>query len=99
MLHICSFFLDFDFLHEWQKRDSSPVEDPEQCKTFVFEENNFQDSVIVPQHRKMETFLVEEIVYDRNPKSTFPNDSQTYAEYYRTHYGKHVTDEKQPLLR
>ena len=47
----------------------------------------------------MENFLVEEIVYDRNPQSEFPNGTQTFAEHYRTNYGKHVTNENQPLLR
>ena len=55
--------------------------------------------MVVPQHREMENFLVEEIVYDRSPQSVFPGGTQTYAKYYSTHYGKHVTDENQPLLR
>ena len=84
---------------EWQKKDASFVKSWEQCKAFTFEEANFQDSVVVPQHRKRENFLVEEIVYDRNPQSVFPDSTQTYADYYRRKYGKYVTDENQPLLR
>ena len=92
-------FSDFDLLIEWQKKCDAFVESWEQGKTFTFDERDFQDCVVVPQHRKMENFLVEEIVYDRNPQSEFPNGTQTFAEHYRTNYGKHVTNEIQPLLR
>ena len=53
---------------------------------------------MLPQHRQMEPFIVEEIVEDRCPQSLM-TDTQTYAQHYENQYFCKITDLKQPLLR
>ena len=58
----------------------------------------FLDAVVLPQHRQMEHFIIEEIVEDRCPQSLM-TDTQTYAQHYENQYGCKILDLKQPLLR
>ena len=53
---------------------------------------------MLPHHRQMEPFIVEEIVEDRCPQSLM-TDTQTYAQHYENQYFCKITDLKQPLLR
>ena len=56
------------------------------------------DAVVLPQHRQMEPFIVEEIVEDRCPQSLM-TDTQTYAQHYENQYDCKIFDLEQPLLR
>ena len=56
------------------------------------------DAVVLPQHRQMEPFIVEEIAEDRSPRSIM-DGTQCYAQYYKNQYGCKIIDLDQPLLR
>ena len=57
------------------------------------------DAVVLPQHRQMEPFIVEEIVEDRSPRSIMQDGTKSFAKHYETEYGCKIVDLEQPLLR
>ena len=64
-------------------------------------DERFSDAVVIPVAGGTEgAFFVEEVVRDRSPSSTFPNDkTMTFLDYYRKKYGIAIEDPRQPLLR
>ena len=48
----------------------------------------------------MGSYFVEEIIYDRTPKSNLPgHDTQTYAQHYQNRWNQKLSNFDQPMLR
>ncbi len=91
--------IDTDFLKHWNVEEQKQ-KSKKRRTSFVFEAEKYEDSVVIPLHRKMESFFVEEVVRDRSPKSPLPDhQTSTFAEHYATKFGCRITDMTQPLLR
>jgi endoribonuclease Dicer len=92
--------LDVEFLSDWKEKFFAKLKSNKKAKQFLFKKEDFVDAVVIPQHRRMENFIVEEVVQDRSPESLLPKHaSETYQELYENNWGCQITDLEQPLLR
>ena len=87
--------IDMQFLDTWNSTRKA-----EKSGKWTFSEDDYQEAVVIPQHRKMESFFVEDIVREKNPLSLLPkHESQTFQDLYEKSYKCQISDLKQPLLR
>ena len=87
--------IDHPFLQNWLRN----LQENLAVKNFKFDGKNFQDAVVIPQHREMGNFIVEEIVSEKNPESLMPKSGQSFRTHYENQYKAKISDLNQPLLR
>ena len=88
--------IDIGFLDSWNAANKAG----EKSGKWKFSEDDYKDAVVIPQHRKMENFFVEEIVREKCPLSVLPNHaSETYHDLYERNWRCKINDLNQPLLR